>query len=352
VIQSGGSEFPVWVLNASAGDARSIGMGSRVRVTGVVSIKMSGDKPSGFELLGRSGADIFVVQSAGWWNDRRVILVATVLTGSVVLLLSYVFLLRRQVGRQTATIRERLKQEEELKEQYRQSQRMESVGRLAGGIAHDFNNIMTVVMGHIEVLGHELQGHPDLMESVDEIRSAADRASGVTRQLLAFGRRARLQPEVIDLNVTIQEMASLFARVLGGDIETKARPCDETVTILADRRQLEQALLNLAVNARDAMPDGGRLTLAADRREDDRGRALGVVTVRDTGTGIPADVQPHIFDPFFTTKEVGQGSGLGLAMIYGFMQQTGGSVHFESADGAGTLFELSFPLHLRAALDD
>jgi signal transduction histidine kinase len=267
----------------------------------------------------------------------------TALAGASLILLSYAFLLRRQVRRQTSLMAERLESETELKEQYRQAQKMEAVGRLAGGIAHDFNNIMTVVLGHAEVLALELTEHADLLESVNEIRHAAERASGVTKQLLAFARRQRLQTAPADLNLVIASMTTLLRRVLGGDIDMRAETADRPVVVTIDRGQLEQALLNLAVNARDAMPNGGRLTLSVATLSDTSGHHA-VLKVADTGSGIPAEVRLHIFDPFFTTKEVGQGSGLGLAMVYGFVQQTGGTIRVDTTEGKGTTFELRFPL--------
>jgi signal transduction histidine kinase len=266
------------------------------------------------------------------------------LGGAIALLLSYVVLLRRQVERQTAVIREGLQAESALTEQYRQAQKMEAVGRLAGGIAHDFNNIMTVVLGHSEILALELKDHPEMRTSVTEIQNAAERAAALTRQLLAFGRRQTLAASPVDLNDVARDMVSLLARVLGGQIEVSAHTDVGPVTVTTDRAQLEQALLNLAVNARDAMPDGGRLVLTVTRRAAPGAPAFGVLSVADTGTGIPTDVQPHIYDPFFTTKDVGRGSGLGLAMVYGFVQQSGGTIRFDSAVGAGTTFELAFPL--------
>jgi signal transduction histidine kinase len=344
VIRAGEVEFPAWVLNDLVGGARAIGPGSRVRVTGLASIKSEGGRPKGFELLMRSGADVALLQPPSWWTRTRMSTAAVALGGTVTLLFSYVVLLRRQVGRQTATIREKLLAESELKEQYRQAQKMEAVGRLAGGIAHDFNNIMTVVLGHSEILGLELKDHPELSTSVDEIKHAAERAAALTRQLLAFGRRQKLEPAPVDLNVVARDMVTLLARVLGGDIEVRADTDTAPVTVTTDRAQLEQAVLNLAVNARDAMPEGGRLLLSATRRLPANGNMAGVLRVADTGTGIAPEVLPHIFDPFFTTKDVGHGSGLGLAMVYGFVQQSGGTIDVESTIGAGTTFELTFPL--------
>ena len=343
VVQSGDVQFTSWVLRDEAGAVPSLAAGSLVRVTGAASLTTPTGGPQGFELLMRSGADVVIVSPASWWTPRRITSVAIALAGTVALLFSYVVLLRRQVGRQTGVLREQLRAEGELKEQYRQAQKMEAVGRLAGGIAHDFNNIMTVVLGHSEILALELKDHDDMRDSVTEIQHAAERAASLTRQLLAFSRRQTLEPAPVDLNLVARDMVALLARVLGGEIQVLAETQPEPVTVATDRPQLEQALLNLAVNARDAMPEGGRLVLAVSRRDTDHG-PVGVMQVADTGSGIPPEAQAHIFDPFFTTKEVGQGSGLGLAMVYGFVQQSGGTITFDTAIGAGTTFELTFPV--------
>ena len=349
VVREGQIQFTSWVLRDLAGNVPSLLPGSRVRITGAAALTAPTDGPQHFELLMRTGSDAVVLQPASWWTPKRVSTAAVTLGGTVALLLSYVVLLRRQVDRQTAVIRERLRAEAALTEQYRQAQKMEAVGRLAGGIAHDFNNIMTVVLGHSEILGLELKDHPEMLTSVIEIQNAAERAAALTRQLLAFGRRQTLASSPVDLNDVARSMVSLLARVLGGQIDVRATTADDPVTVTTDRAQLEQALLNLAVNARDAMPDGGRLVLTVTRRHAPAGAEFGVLTVADTGTGILPEIQPHIFDPFFTTKDVGRGSGLGLAMVYGFVQQSGGTVQFNSAVGAGTTFELAFPL---ATTDD
>jgi signal transduction histidine kinase len=350
VTKDGDVEFTSWVLREEAGGVAALPAGSRVRLTGVASLTTPTGGPQGFELLMRNGADVVVLQPPSWWTLKRVSVVATALGGAVALLFTYVLLLRRQVGRHTATLRDKLRAEGELKEQYRQAQKMEAVGRLAGGIAHDFNNIMTVVLGHSELLALELKDNTDMRTSVVEIQHAAERAASLTRQLLAFSRRQKLDPAPVDLNLVAADMVALLSRVLGGEIEVHAETGAEPVTIATDRAQLEQALLNLAVNARDAMPEGGRLVLTVSRRPPaDGGGEVGVMQVADTGSGIPLDVQAHIFDPFFTTKEVGRGSGLGLAMVYGFVQQSGGTIHFDTAIGKGTTFELTFPLATPAA---
>jgi signal transduction histidine kinase len=350
VTRSGEVEFTSWVLRDEAGAVASLTAGTLVRITGVASLTTPSSGPQGFELLMRNGADLVVLQPPSWWTPRRVGAVASALGGTVALLSTYILLLRRQVARQTATLRDQLRGESELKEQYRQAQKMEAIGRLAGGIAHDFNNIMTVVLGHSELLALELKDHEEMRSSVNEIQHAAERAASLTRQLLAFSRRQKLEPAPVDLNLVAHDMVALLARVLGGEIEVCAETGPDPVTIATDRAQLEQALLNLAVNARDAMPEGGRLVLTVSRRPPaDGGGEVGVLQVADTGSGIPPEVQAHIFDPFFTTKEVGRGSGLGLAMVYGFVQQSGGTIQFDTAIGQGTTFELIFPLATPAA---
>jgi len=342
-IRADGVEFDSWVLKELKADLASLPPGSDVRVTGIASMKLDKGKPRGFDLLMRTGGDVVVLRAPSWWTRGRVWTAAVALLGFVSVLFSYVVLLRRQVARQTGIIRDKLRAESELQDQYRQAQKMEAVGRLAGGIAHDFNNIMTVVLGHSEILALELKDHAEMRGSVAEIQHAAERAAALTRQLLAFGRRQKLEAAVVDLNAVARDMVSLFSRVLGGDIEVRADTPTEPVTVATDRAQLEQALLNLAVNARDAMPEGGRLRLSVSRRDLGEGRTAGVMTVADTGTGIAPEARPHIFEPFFTTKDIGRGSGLGLSMVYGFVQQSGGTIHFDSTVGVGTTFELTFP---------
>jgi len=251
-------------------------------------------------------------------------------------------------------LREKLRaakrERERLEEGLRQAQKMEAVGRLAGGIAHDFNNLLTVVIGYSEVIANLDHGNPEIDTAVAEIQAAADRAVKLTRQLLAFGRRQMLTPSKVDLNSVVLEMASLLQRVLGGEISLVTSLADAPVYVILDRSQREQAILNLAVNARESMPEGGRLTMSTSRRAVDRAEQpditpgnYGVLAVSDTGTGMSPDVQRHIFEPFFSTKEVGQGSGLGLSMVYGFVRQSGGYVHLRSQAGAGSTFELAFP---------
>lgn len=240
---------------------------------------------------------------------------------------------------------------QQLEEQLRASQRMEAVGRLAGGIAHDFNNLLTAIRGHADLLRHDFGS--DAASDLEQIVGAADRAAGLTRQLLAFSRQQMLQLQVLDLNAVVAEMQKLFARIIGENISL-ITTLDPTVPpIEADRTQLEQVVMNLVLNARDAMPDGGKLTIRtanAILTEVDADRFSFVVpgnyvllSVSDTGNGMAPEIASRIFDPFFTTKEQGKGSGLGLATAYGIIRQLEGYIRCESKLDEGTHFRVYLP---------
>jgi len=239
----------------------------------------------------------------------------------------------------------------ELEEQLRHAQKMEAIGRLSGGIAHDFNNLLTAIRGYSELLLKELQGSP-LRADVEEIFNAADRAATLTGQLLAFSRRQILTPEILVLNQRVMDMTRMLNRLIGEHIAIDLHLASDLWTVRADAAQLEQVLVNLALNARDAMAQGGRLAIETANREvkAKEARALDIkpgafveLRVRDTGIGIPADVQGRIFEPFFTTKPKGAGTGLGLSMVYGFVRQSGGAISVDSAPGKGTTFSLLLP---------
>jgi signal transduction histidine kinase/ActR/RegA family two-component response regulator len=242
---------------------------------------------------------------------------------------------------------------EQLEVQLRQAHKMEALGRLAGGVAHDFNNLLTVIKGHSELLlDHSPRGHA-LHNSSQQIRKTADRAVSLTRQLLAFSRMQVIQPKVLDVNELIAEMGKLLQRLVREDIEFKIRLGDSIGRIKSDPGQLEQVLLNLTVNAVDAMPRGGTLTIETTNLVVDRDYAqtrpsiepgtYAVVTVTDTGHGMDAETKARIFDPFFTTKEPGKGTGLGLATVYGVVKQSGGFIWVVSEPGSGTCFEVYLP---------
>jgi PAS domain S-box-containing protein len=229
-----------------------------------------------------------------------------------------------------------------LEEQLRHAQKMESIGRLAGGIAHDFNNLLTAIRGYAELLLIDLEHDAPARESAAEIARAAGRAASLTGQLLAFSRKQVLRPQELDLNEIVSSMSSMLARMLGEDVVLATALDEELWPTLADPTQVEQVVVNLAVNARDAMPNGGRLTIRTANAELDSGPHVALV-VADTGEGMDAATVERIFEPFFTTKEIGAGTGLGLATVDGIVAQSGGSVDVTSEPGAGTTFTIWLP---------
>ncbi len=251
---------------------------------------------------------------------------------------------------------ERKRAEEALRqseEQLRQSQKMEAVGRLAGGIAHDFNNLLMIIMGYSELLLSELDQDHQMRGKVEETQKAAERAVSLVRQLLAFSRKQVLDPKVVDLNAVVGNLEKMLRRLIGEDIELIARMDASLGQVKADPGQLEQVLMNLVVNARDAMPQGGKLTIETANVEPAEALARQLapaqpgpyvkLVVRDTGCGMDAQTQAHIFEPFFTTKEEGKGTGLGLSTVYGIVKQSGGGIHLQSAPGRGTAFTIYLP---------
>ncbi len=240
-----------------------------------------------------------------------------------------------------------------LEEQYRQAQKLEAIGRLSGGVAHDFNNILTVIQGNASMM-EALEGFPaEAREPLEEIGKAASRAANLTRQLLAFSRRQTLQLVHLELNSVVADMTRMLQRILGEDITMHIHYASQPTVVHADRGMVEQVLLNLVVNSRDAMPDGGRLVIETSIVDlKDQAQELGAparpgefvcLSVSDTGCGIPAEVLPRIFEPFFTTKDVGKGTGLGLATVYGIAQQHDGWVKVYSTAGQGATFRTFFP---------
>jgi PAS domain S-box-containing protein len=241
----------------------------------------------------------------------------------------------------------------QLEEQLRQSQKMEAVGQLTGGLAHDFNNMLTGILGGLDMIRRRLaSGRIEEAERfLDSASAAAERAASLTHRLLAFSRRQALDPRPLDANALVASMQDLLSRTLGEQVKLEVALDAGLWPVLSDANQLENAILNLAINARDAMPGGGVLAIETHNLPAGRGGAADFVAlrVRDTGVGMPQDVLDRVFDPFFTTKPLGQGTGLGLSMVYGFMRQTGGEVNIASKLGVGTTVELRLP---RAAAED
>jgi signal transduction histidine kinase len=263
--------------------------------------------------------------------------------------------LEEEIGhrRKAEAMVKRFQEIEANEAQVRQAQKMEAIGQLTGGVAHDFNNILTVITGTIEILGDAVKDRPNLVQITDMISAAAARGADLTRHLLAFSRRQPLQPRNTDVNALVIDAARLLRPTLGEQIEIESMLAHDSAPALIDPSQLSTAILNLALNARDAMPDGGKLTLETrnvvldenypSMTSEIRPGNYVMIAVSDTGEGIPGNLLDKVFEPFFTTKEVGKGSGLGLSMVYGFVKQSNGHIKIYSEEGHGTTVKLYLP---------
>ncbi len=246
------------------------------------------------------------------------------------------------------TLRSEMGHREDVEKQLIQAQKMEAVGRLAGGVAHDFNNLLTVILGYSEMLREHLKDDPVGSDYVAEAMHASERASALTNQLLAFSRRQVAMPRVVDLNELVRNIEKMLRRIIGEDVRLELQLDPAVPPVEVDPGHIDQVIMNLAVNSRDAMPDGGRLMIETARVElseeyasshvTPAPGAYAVLTVSDTGIGMDAATRAHIFEPFFTTKEQGRGTGLGLSIVYGIIKQNGGEILVYSEPGQGTVF--------------
>ncbi len=264
--------------------------------------------------------------------------------------------LQRVIGilQDLTEIKEAQIKQDELSEQLRQAQKLDSIGQLAGGVAHDFNNVLTVILGYTEELLSSLRPQDPIYSDIQEIYNAGTRASSLTRQLLTFSRKQIIQPELICLNDAINNLYKMLMRLIGEDVEFELDLHENLPPILADVGQIEQVIMNLVINAREAMPMGGKLEIRTElyQADDsfhlhhpmiDTGQYI-VLKVSDTGTGMPKEIKDRIFEPFFTTKEKGRGTGLGLPTVYGIVRQAGGRINVDSAPGKGTRFVIMIPV--------
>jgi two-component system cell cycle sensor histidine kinase/response regulator CckA len=261
------------------------------------------------------------------------------------------------VGTQIGSVVQRRRIEDALRkseEQFRQAQKMEAIGQLTGGVAHDFNNLLSVILSYSGLLAEDLEPHDSRREDLLEIKAAGERAATLTQQLLAFSRRQVLQPRVMDLNQIVSGMEKMLRRLIGEDVELTVIPAAAAARVNIDPGQMEQVIMNLAVNARDAMPTGGKLTIEITRVELDEvfvsertGITAGphiMLSVSDTGCGMDAATQARVFEPFFTTKEIGRGTGLGLSTVFGIVRQSAGTIWLYSEPGKGTTFKIYLPV--------
>jgi signal transduction histidine kinase len=295
-------------------------------------------------------------------------LISVGITGGLLLLLPRIMVMSTRVQLQQAyaaleeevrlrrsaeAMVQRFREIEATESQVRQAQKMEAIGQLTGGVAHDFNNILTVITGTIEIIAEAVKDNPHLAQITNMMGAAAARGADLTKHLLAFSRRQPLQPRSVDVNAVVVDAARLLRPTLGEQIEIESMLAHDSAPALIDPSQLSTAILNLALNARDAMPNGGKLTLetrnvvldenyAAMSSEVNPGNYV-MIAVSDSGEGIPASLLEKVFEPFYTTKDVGKGSGLGLSMVYGFVKQSNGHIRIYSEEGHGTTVKLYLP---------
>jgi len=261
--------------------------------------------------------------------------------------------LELRVAGRTAELAQSVAMQKSVEDQLIQAQKMEAVGRLAGGVAHDFNNLLTAILGYTELLRGQVEHDPEALDYTAEVRRAAERASDLTNQLLAFSRRQPAAPQAVDLNDVVRKIDKMLRRIIGEDIELEVRLAADLRRVMVDPAHMDQVIMNLAVNSRDAMPDGGKLTietanvqLTGDYAAGHLGAQPGphvMLAVSDTGTGMDAATQARVFEPFYTTKEQGKGTGLGLSIVYGIVKQNAGGIMVYSEPAHGTVFKIYIP---------
>ncbi|MBC8316738.1 MAG: response regulator [Desulfobulbaceae bacterium] len=253
-------------------------------------------------------------------------------------------------------------EQRKLEAQYFQSQKMEALGRLTGGVAHDFNNLLSAILGYSELAVMQLPEGSSIRNDIEQVRKAGERAASLVRQMLAFSRKQVFDMKVIEVNTVIDSLLKMIQRVISEKIEMEILCEASSSNIYADKGQIEQVIMNLAINAKDAMPDGGHLCIKTENRELDENFVRNfnkldvgnhiVISISDTGIGIPPDILPHIFEPFYTTKEVGKGTGLGLATVYGIIEQHNGTINVYSEPGHGTTFKIYLPVSEKGIDED
>jgi PAS domain S-box-containing protein len=285
-----------------------------------------------------------IIRDTGSWQGEGVL--RHQVTGEMIAMRVSSFLMRDSDGKPMgfATVQHDLRETKRLESELRQAQKMEALGRLAGGIAHDFNNLLTVILSYCSILTRTLPAEGRSVHDVEQIDRAAQRAAELTRQLLAFSRRQVLEPKPLELGATVRNMEGMIRRLIGEDIELRIITPPDDDAVMVDAGQVEQVMMNLVVNARDAMQAGGVLTL-----ETSRDGTFNTLAIVDTGTGIDAQTKTHLFEPFFTTKDLGKGTGLGLSTVMGIVQQSGGHITVDSEVGRGSTFRVFLPAVAKAA---
>ncbi|MGO9241005.1 MAG: ATP-binding protein [Bryobacteraceae bacterium] len=364
-LQAGRKQFTAQLEHPQYSEfIESLREGSMLQITGVCALDWDDSQvppsPRSFHLLVPSPADIRVVRRASWWTLGHALVVLGIMSAAVLVVLSWVIVLRRRVAAQTAQIRKQMEHATRMQTRLEEAGRLESLGRLAGGIAHDFNNLLTVINGYADLMLSRAGLSEAGTKSVTEIRDAGKKAASLTLQLLAFSRKQILQPRVLDLNSVARETEAILRRLIGENIRVEVNLDPSACLTLADPGQITQVLMNLSVNARDAMSGGGTVTISTTRTDLDghsngrdwhpvergEGPAPGryvLLSVADTGAGMDEVTKAHIFEPFFTTKDVGRGTGLGLSTVFGIVRQSKGYVRVQSEPGKGSVFTICLP---------